>query len=160
MSLHIGFLRVLKITRYPTAAIRQVIFSSQSSVGDNGSAEDLYFVVAAANDSTTFQPAEMDVVWSRCRELRQLLRARPTLPLKVDGEELTVDDLNVGYRLPLYSCPFQCIDGSGCNFRADDCAAFIHHIAGGVGDIIRLPRFMAVACRGSLGWITRWAPCL
>ena len=85
--------------------------------------------------------------------LRQLVRARHTLPLKADGEELVVEDLNVGYRLPLYSCQFQCIGGSGSNSRADDRAACIHHIAGGGGDATR-KEVVAKICGHDMPWIS------
>ena len=52
-------------------------------------------------------PVEMDVIEARCKELRKLMRERPTLPLCADGAALTTSDLDSGVKLPLYSCPFK-----------------------------------------------------
>ena len=59
-------------------------------------------------------------------QIRQLLRAMPTLPLKADGSNMSVEDVATGVRLPLYSCPF-----FGCNAHFSDRTRFLHHVAGG-----------------------------
>ena len=72
---------------------------------------------------------EQDIINRRCRQIRGLLRSRPTLPLKADGSELSVEDVATGVRLPMYTCPF--LD---CNAHFSDRSYFLHHVAGGVSD--------------------------
>ena len=70
-----------------------------------------------------------DIIKIRCEELRELMRERPCLPLKNDGQALTSSDLASGIRLPLYSCPWR-----DCQFSSADRSLFLHHIAGGTAD--------------------------
>ena len=71
-------------------------------------------------------------------KLRSLMRTRPTLPVKMDGTDLTVSDIQSGMRLPLYSCPFKDpfknYESGACNYHTSDRTAFIHHICGGAMD--------------------------
>ena len=74
------------------------------------------------------------MIHNRCYQLRQRLRFRPTLPMKANGDCLQVRDLDLGIRIPLYSCPFKTENGCACNFHTSDRTLFIHHVAGGVAD--------------------------
>ena len=78
---------------------------SSSDIDENG-VEEIYFACAVGSELSDFQQVELDIAYKQCADLRKLLRDRPTLPLKADGFSLSVEDLNVGVKLPLYSCPF------------------------------------------------------
>ena len=108
--------------------------SDNPSSDEDDENEELYFAVAANKNLSREEPVEMDIIRDRCNELRQLMRLRPTLPMRADERALSVDDLKTGARLPLYSCPFKQTDGSPCNFHTNDRSLFIHHVAGGVSD--------------------------
>ena len=64
------------------------------SEGDDG-VEEQYFAVRANPEAAGSARVEMDVIDSRCRELRSLMRQRPTLPPKAAGAGLTSADLEV-----------------------------------------------------------------
>ena len=102
--------------------------SEESSSDDENPADELYFACAVDPDLLRGQ-VESDIVRQQCVGLRQRLRSRPTLPLKPDGSIMSAEDLNVGMKLPLYSCPF--LD---CNFTTDDRHRFLHHVAGSAMD--------------------------
>ena len=81
---------------------------STSSSGDEEStseeeddADEQYFAVRAVTSREGSTPVDRDVIESRCKELRKLMRERPTLPVKADGAELTSSDLRTGVQLPL-----------------------------------------------------------
>ena len=100
--------------------------------------EEQYFAVRANGESSV----EMDIIDRRCRQLRTLMRARPTLPLNADGGAVTASELAAGVKLPLYSCPFL-----ACQFATSDRDAFSHHIAGGAKDRTHAMELERI-CRG------------
>ena len=53
---------------------------------------------------------------------------------------MSIEDLNVGVKLPLYSCPFLGVDGKACHFNTNDRNLFLHHVAGGVLDKTHVPK--------------------
>ena len=81
------------------------------------------------------------------------MRRRPTLPVKADGEVMTVEDVASGVRLPLYSCPFNHEDGSPCNYYTHDRTQFIHHIAAGVSDLTH-DAMLRKICHSDNQWLT------
>ena len=110
--------------------------------GGESETEEQYFSVTcdpslgADGDAGSFgmQRVEEDIIAIRCRNLRRMLRKRPCLPLKRDGEEpFSTADLATGVQLPLYTCPFE-----GCRFHTADRQMFLHHVAGGVSDVTHL----------------------
>ena len=78
---------------------------------------------------------------------------RPTLPTKANGEAMSIEDLNTGVRLPLYSCPFKCADGTSCNYHTDDRTLFLHHIAGGISDTTHAADIQRICCN-DMPWFT------
>ena len=103
--------------------------------------EEQYFSVVADEAFCKAEPTEQDVIKGRCMQIRELLRARPTLPLKADGSNMSVEDVATGVRLPLYSCPF-----FGCNAHFSDRARFLHHVAGGVSDTTHREALAQICC--------------
>ena len=79
------------------------------------------------------------------------MRRRPCLPLNYFGSCLTKDDLQLGVRLPMYSCPFQ-----DCTQHFENREEFLHHVAGGIGDSDR-KHYKAImeVCKDDLPWMTR-----
>ena len=107
-----------------------------------------FFAVSSAEGARRSGGGEKDLVLARCAELRKHMRRRVTLPLKEDGSELSVEDVQSGMALPLYSCPF-----TGCTFHASDRTLFLHHIAGGVRDRTHAYLIRDV-CRTDITWMT------
>ena len=112
---------------------------SSSSIDEDG-VEEIYFACAVDSELCDSQQVELDIAYKQCADLRRLLRNRPTLPLKADGNTMSVEDLNVGVKLPLYSCPFLGVDGKPCHFHTNDRHLFLHHVAGGVLDTTHVPK--------------------
>ena len=98
----------------------------ESEDADEDGVEGQVFAVQANPGASGCTPVDMDVIWDRCKELRKLMRIRPTLPLKTGGGTLSASDLASGMKLPLYSCPFD-----KCCYHTNDRDAFLHHISGG-----------------------------
>ena len=115
--------------------------------------EEQYFAVRSNAANAICMPTEMDVIENRCRELRQLMRERPTLPLKADGAALTASDLETGMKLPLCSCPFRRNEYGPCHFHTSDRDIFLHHIAGGARDDTHA-RELAQICKDDISWMT------
>jgi len=76
--------------------------SEDSPTDDENGVEELYFACAVDPVLCDLQQVELDIVHKQCCDLRQRLRSRPTLPLKADGDPMSVEELNVGFKLPLY----------------------------------------------------------
>ena len=131
----------------------------EDSSNDDGEeeVEDIFFAVSSKAGAARTGGGEMDCVRRRCAELRKHMRLRPTLPLRADGEPLSVEDLNSGVKLPLYSCPFVGQDGTSCQFQTRDRALFLHHIAGGVRDRTHADQIVQVCETGEtdVPWMTR-----
>ena len=115
--------------------------------------EDIFFAVSSRVGAARSGGGEKDLVRRRCAELRKHMRLRPTLPLRSDGEPLSMEDLQSGMKLPLYSCPFVCDDGVSCRFHTDDRTHFTHHIAGGVRDRAHAD-LIAQVCKADVHWMT------
>ena len=91
--------------------------SQESENEEDDGVEEQYFAVRVSTEKPDRTPVEKDVIDRRCRELRKLMRERPTLPLGPDGTALTAADLETGMQLPLYSCPFQNNQHGPCHFH-------------------------------------------
>ena len=74
--------------------------TEKSEDADGGGVEGQVFAVPANPGASGCTPVDMDVVWDRCKELRKLMRIRPTLPLKPQGGTLSASDLESGMKLP------------------------------------------------------------
>ena len=127
--------------------------TSESSGEESNEEEELYFACAHDRELCAREPVELDTIRKRCTALRHLLRRRPTLPTKANGECMSKEDLNAGVRLPLYSCPFKGKDGTACRFHTDDRTAFLHHIAGGVSDATHKAEIEKI-CGHDMPWLT------
>ena len=128
--------------------------SAETSDEEGDGPEELYFAVASDPTLRAEQPVESDIVMQRCQALRKKLRLRPTLPLKANGQPLTIEDLNQGLQLPLYSCPFVDKNNCGCTFHTTDRVLFLHHIAGGIGDPTH-EREISLICKTDISWMSR-----
>ena len=128
----------------------------EDSSNDDGEqeVEDIFFAVSSKAGAARSGGGEMDKVRARCAELRKHMRLRPTLPLRADGEPLSVEDLRSGMKLPLYSCPFVGQDGASCQFQTRERTLFLHHIAGGVRDRTHADQIVQV-CKTDVSWMTR-----
>ena len=117
-----------------------------SSEDEGEKLEPIFF--AAECEEPTYEENERDALHNCCRTIAYKMRKRVTLPAKSEGVEFTDADLDIGFRLPLYSCPW-----GKCSFHTNDRELFLHHIAGGARDEKHLKELIA-ACGVLPTWIT------
>ena len=117
-----------------------------SSEDDDGKPAPIFF--AAQCEELIYEENERDALHNCCRAIACEMRKRVTLPAKSDGVEFTDADLDIGLRLPLYSCPWD-----KCSFHTNDRELFLHHIAGGARDEKHLKKLVE-ACGVLPTWIT------
>lgn len=93
--------------------------SSGDSVADG---ESELWQATAVRSAT---PAVEQDEWAICSKLlSDHMRDRPTLPASLEDPTVSLENVAVPIRLPLYSCPF-----SGCVFATDDRVNFLKHLA-------------------------------
>ena len=68
---------------------------SESESEGNDEVEEQYFAVSAEAGKARVNPVERDAIEGRCKEIRKLMRKRPTFPLKADGTEMTAYDVEI-----------------------------------------------------------------
>ena len=136
-----------------TASESSDTVGTESESEEDEGVEEQYFAVRARAEKEDSDPVERDIIESRCRKLRNLMRERPTLPLGPGGAAMTAADLETGMKLPLYSCPFQNNERGPCQFHTSDRTAFLHHVAGGAMDRAHAVELQEI-CKDDISWMT------
>ena len=72
---------------YPDFCNEDSSGQSESESEEMDDVEEAFFAVRSDAERTGSTPVEHDVIESRCKELRTLMRERPTLPLKAGGRK-------------------------------------------------------------------------
>ena len=124
------------------------------SASESEASNDAADICTEVRTRDDLPPVEMDIVQQRCAALRKHMRQRPDLPCNDSGEPLSMEDIDAGKKLALYTCPYVLASGASCRFATNDREMYLHHICGGVKDKAKTHvAVLAEICPPDIPWM-------